>query len=571
MVKEKKHTASNKRRDILNFVMTASIVILANFVLSFYFQRFDLTSEKRYTLAESTRKLLKDLDDVVYLKVYLQGDLNPDFTRLRNETKEILDEFRAYSNNQIDYEFINPSENPNKEEVDKIYKQLYDKGIVPEQVIDKSKKGQKVTEVLLWPGALVTYRGRELPWQIFKRQTGGGFTTEMSVNNSVQELEYGITNAIRKLQAPRKPEVTFIEGHGELDTLRQYDLMNSLSEYYNVNRTVIDQKLEALKGTDVIVITQPDSAFVERDKFIIDQFIMRGGKALWMIDPVYLNMDTFRIKQFTLGFNNDLNLSDMLFKYGVRLNPVLVQDMQCATIPVNVGFKNGQPNFKPFQWLYSPLIMPDIDHPIVKNLDLIKMEFASTIDTVSARGIKKTILLHTSRYSKAQPTPARVALAMVQFKPKESQFSSPYQAVACLLEGEFNSNYENRLPNAIMNDSAIAFKAHGKKTKMIVISDGDIAKNDFMRKTGPLPLGFDSYTQQTFANKTFLINCMNYLLDDEGLLQLRAREIKLRLLDKKKIEGKESKWQLINIALPLGVVILFGMIQFYIRKKKYAA
>lgn len=570
MVKEKKHTTSNKRKDILNFVMTAAIVILANFVFSFYFQRFDLTSEKRYTLAESTRKLLKDLDDVVYLKVYLQGDLNPDFTRLRNETKEILDEFRAYSNNQIDYEFINPGENPDKSEVDKIEKQLYEKGIIPEQVIDKSKKGQKVTESLLWPGAIVTYRGRELPWQIFKRQTGGGFTTEMTVNNSVQELEYGITNTIRKLQVPRKPEVTFIEGHGELDTLRQYDFMRSLNEYYNVNRTTIGQKLDALLGTDVIIISQPDSAFIEKDKFIIDQFIMKGGKVLWMLDPVYLNMDTFRLKQFTLGFNNDLNLNDMLFKYGVRLNPVLIQDMQCATIPVNVGFKNGNPNYKPFQWLYSPLIMPDIDHPIVKNLDLIKMDFAGTIDTISAKGIKKTILLHSSRFTKVQPTPARVALAMVQFKPKEAQFNSPYQPVACLLEGEFNSNYENRLPQAIMNDTAIAFKTHGKKTKMIVIADGDIAKNEFSRKYGPEPLGYDRYTNQTFANKTFLINCVNYLLDDEGLLQLRAREVKLRLLDKKKVEGKEGKWQLITIALPLGVVIFFGLIQFYIRKRKYS-
>ncbi|MBP7808266.1 MAG: gliding motility-associated ABC transporter substrate-binding protein GldG [Bacteroidia bacterium] len=573
MVKEKKHTTGNRRKDIINFVMTISIVILANFVFSFYFQRFDLTSEKRYTLAESTRKLLKDLDDVVYMKIYLQGDLNPDFTRLRNETKEILDEFRAYSNNQIDYEFINPGENPNKEEVNKIEKQLYDKGIIPEQVIDKSKKGQKVTETLLWPGALVTYRGRELPWQIYKKQAGGGFSAEMSINNSVQELEYGITNTIRKLQAPRKPEVTFIEGHSELDTLRQYDFMRSLSEYYEVNRTVINQKLDALNGTDVIVISQPDSAFVEKDKFIIDQFIMRGGKVLWMIDPVYLDMDTFRLKQFTLGFNNDLNLTDMLFRYGVRLNPVLVQDMQCAKIPVNVGFKNGQPNFQPFQWLYSPLLMPDIDHPIVKNLDLIKMEFAGTIDTITAKGIKKTILLHTSRYTKLQPTPARVALAMVQFKPKESQFSTPYQPVACLLEGEFESNYKNRA-NQSMHDSvleAFKYKEISKKTKMIVIADGDIAKNDVMRRTGPLPLGYDQFTNQTFANKTFLLNCVNYLLDDEGLLQLRAREIKLRLLAKKKIEGKESKWQLINIALPLGIVILFGLIQFYIRKRKYAS
>ncbi|HWY12555.1 MAG TPA: gliding motility-associated ABC transporter substrate-binding protein GldG [Bacteroidia bacterium] len=571
MVSEKKHTTSNKRKDISNFVMTAAIVILANFVFSFYFKRFDLTSEKRYTLAESTRKLLKGLDDVVFLKVYLGGDLNPDFTRLKNETKEILDEFRAYSDNQIEYEFINPGENPNKEEVDKIEKQLYDKGIIPEQIIDKSKKNQKVTETIIWPGAIVTYKGREVPWQIFKRQTGGGFTNEVSINNSVQDLEYGITNTIRKLRAPRKPEVTFIEGHSELDTLRQYDFMRSLGEYYNVSRITLDQKLGALKGTDVIVITKPDSSFVEKDKFIIDQFIMNGGKVLWMIDPVILDMDTFRLRQFTLGFSNDLNLEDMLFKYGVRLNPVLVQDMQCANIPVNVGFKNGQPNFKPFPWLYNVLIMPDIDHPIVKNLDLIRSEFASTIDTVSARGIKKTVLLHTSRFTKAQPTPARVALAMVQFKPKEIQFNNPYQIVACLLEGEFNSNYANRLPTAILRDSSIAFKDHGKKTKMIVIADGDISKNEVRRSTGPLPLGYDAFTNQTYANKTFLINCVNYLLDDEGLLQLRAREIKLRLLDKKKYEGKESKWQLINIALPLGLVIAFGMLQFYIRKKKYAS
>lgn len=570
MVSEKKHTTGHKRKDITNFVMTAAIVILANFVLSFYFARFDLTSEKRFTLAESTLKLLKELDDVVYLKIYLEGDLNPDFTRLRNETKEILDEFRAYSNNQIDYEFINPGENPDRSEVEKIERQLYEKGITPEQVFDKSKKAQKVTQSFLWPGALVTYKGRELPWQIFRRQGSGGVTMEMSVNNSVQELEYGITNTIRKLQVPRKPEVTFIEGHGELDTLRQYDLMRSLGEYYNVNRTTINQRLDALQATNVIVISQPDSAFDEKDKFIIDQYIMKGGKVLWMIDPVYLNMDTFRLKGFTLGFNNELNLGDMLFKYGVRLNPNLVQDINCATIPVNMGFKNGQPNWKPFQWLYSPLIMPDLDHPIVKNLDLIKMEFVSTIDTVSAKGIKKTILLHSSRYSKVQPTPARVALAMVQFKPKESQFNNPYQPVACLLEGEFNSNYENRLPQAIMNDSVIAFKAHGKKTKMIVIADGDIAKNEF-EKGQPLPLGFDRYTKQVFANKTFLLNCFNYLLDDEGLLQLRAREIKLRLLDKKKIDGKEGKWQLINIALPLGLVILLGVIQFYIRKRKYAS
>lgn len=569
MVKEKKHTAGNKQKDFINFMMAATIIILANFVFSFYFKRFDLTSEKRYTLAESTRKLLKNLDDVVYLKVYLQGEFNPDFTRLRNETKEMLDEFRAYSNDQIEYVFINPLENPSKEETDKIEKQLYDKGIIPEQVIDR-KKNQKTTESLIWPGAIVSFKGREMPWQIFKRQGSGEIQREVSVNNSVQELEYSLSNTIRKLQMQIKPEVTFIQGHGELDTLRQFDFMHALGEYYRVNTISINHNLEALKGSNAIIISQPDSVFDEKDKFIIDQYIMKGGKVLWMIDPVYINYDTLRVKGYTLGLNNDLNLDDMLFKYGVRLNPVLVQDMQCSQLKINVGFKK-QPNFKLFPWIYNPLISADIAHPIVKNLDLIKFEFAGTLDTVSAKGIKKTILLTSSRYTKTQPTPARIGLAMVKFTPKEDQFHNSYQPVACLLEGEFHSLYSNRIPAAILRDSSIAFRENGKKTKMIVIADGDVAKNDIRPGMGPMALGYDRNTNQVFANKTFLLNCVNYLLDDEGLLQLRTREVKLRLLDKKKIVNQESKWQLINIALPLGIIIALGLIQFYIRKKRYAS
>lgn len=567
MVNEKKHTGTNKKRDITNFLMVAAIVVLANFVFSFYFKRFDLTAEKRYTLAPSTMKLLKNLDDVVFFKVYLDGDLNPDFTRLRNETKELLDVFRAYSNNQIEYEFINPLENPNKDETEKIERQLYEKGVIPEEVTDR--KNKKTTKSYIYPAALVTYKGKEIPWQIFKRQLG--ISPEVAINNSVQDLEYGLTNSIRKLQAKGKTEITFLEGHGELDTLRQYDFMRSIGEYYSVSRVAINHNLDALKGSSAIIISQPDSAFDDKDKFIIDQFIMKGGKVLWMIDPVYINYDTLRIKGFTLGLNNDLNLDDMLFKYGVRLNPVLVQDMQCGFLNINVGFKNGQPNFQLFPWLYHPLILSDVDHPVVKNLDLIKFEFLSTLDTVSAKGIKKTILLRSSRYTKTQPTPARIGLAMVKFTPKEDQFHNSYQSVACLLEGSFSSVFSNRLPSAILNDSTIAFRDKGVPTKMIVIADGDVAKNDIRPGVGPMALGFDRNTGQTFANKTFLLNCVNYLVDDEGLLQLRAREVKLRLLDKKKIANHETKWQIINIALPLGIIIVFGLIQFYLRKKKYAS
>jgi ABC-2 type transport system permease protein len=556
-----------KRKDIVILVAVLTIVILINFVGSFVFKRFDLTSEKRYTLSESSRKLLKSLDDVVYIKVYLQGDFNPNFTRLKNETKELLDEFRAYSNGNLEYELINPLDNQNKEETDKIEKQLYDKGIMPEQIVDRSS--QKVSETFIWPGAIITYKGKESVWQIYKRQLG--FEAEQSINNSVQEMEYGLTNAIRKTTLLKKPEVLFVEGHDELDTIRGADFMRSVAEYYNVSRVNINHKLYALKGADAIVIAQPDSMFDEKDKFIIDQFIMHGGKVLWLIDPVYVNRDTLTTRGYSLGFKNDLNLDDILFKYGVRLNPVLVQDLQSAQVPVNVGFKMGQPDFKPFYWNYYPLLLPSSNHPIVKNLDLIRTEYIGTLDTVYAKDVTKTILLQTSRYTKTQPTPVRILAAQVKLKPNESQYNNSFQNVACLLEGQFESNYKNRITRRILEDSVFDFKEKSKLTKMIIVADGDIAKNEYQRNTSMIfPVGYDVYTKQQFANKTFLLNCMNYLLDDEGLLQLRSREVKLRLLDKKKTATQVTKWKFTNVGIPLILIIFFGLIQYYIRKKKYS-
>ncbi|MDO9001458.1 MAG: gliding motility-associated ABC transporter substrate-binding protein GldG [Bacteroidota bacterium] len=572
MVADKKIiTSKNKRRDIASLFVLIAIVILVNFIGSFYFKRFDLTSEKRYTLAESTKTLLKNLDDEVYFKVYFNGDFNPSFTRLRNEAKEILDEFRAYSGNQIQYEFITPGDGLSEDEKAKIEKQLYEKGLVPEPIFEKTK--DKTTQSLIWPGAIVSHKGREAVWKIFNRQDNTDY--EVSVNNSVKELEYSLTNTIRKLQRHKKQEVTFIEGHYELDTLHISDFALGLSEYYEVNKTPILGKLGALDNSDAIIIAQPDSAFSVADQYIIDQYIMKGGKVLWLIDPVGINKDTLLMKGFTLGLTRPLNLDNMLFKYGVRLNSVLLQDFQCSVIPMNVGFKKGQPNFKLFPWPYSPLVLPDGNHPIVKNLDLIKLDYVSSLDTITARGIKKTILLSTSRYTKTIPTPARINYSSVQIPPKESQFLDHYIPVACLLEGEFTSFAENRLPSIFLTDSAFNSKnkyiEHGKKTKMIVVADGDIARNEYSyRERRPYPLGFDIYSKQQYANKTFLLNCVNYLLDDEGMLQLRSREVTLRLLDKKKISLQRSKWQITNVLMPVMLLIAFGLIQFFLRKRKFA-
>jgi ABC-2 type transport system permease protein len=569
MVKKGAHS-QRKRKDLSRFLLLCGIVVAINIIGFYFFKRFDLTSEKRYTLSSSTIEMLKQLDDEVYLKIYLQGDFNPSFTRLKNEAREILGEFRAYAKDNIQYEFIHPLEGLNKNQAVELEKQLYDKGLVPEQIIQKGK--EKTTETIIWPGAIVSFKGKETVWQIFKRQIG--IPPEECVNNSVQELEYGLANAIRKLQQNKTKEVTFLEGHRELDTIKQFQFMKSLSEYYTVNRTKIAKgfELRALEGTDALIISKPDTAFSDKEIFAIDQFIMKGGKVLWLIDPLEVRPDSLRLKGFTLGLTRDLNVDEMLFKYGVRLNPMLIQDLQCATIPINTGFTKGEPKIEMFPWLYHPLILPNSNHPIVKNLDLIRFEFLSTLDTVSsAKGIKKTILLKSSKYSKTVPAPARIYLGMVQMQVKESQFKDSYQPVACLLEGAFSSFVEYRLPSALLQDSNFKYIDKGKATKMIVVADGDVAANDFMRSTGEIfDLGYDRYTRQTFANKTFLLNCVNYLLDDEGMLQLRSREVKLRLLDKKKINTERSKWQVLNVALPLLVLIAVGWLVSFLRKRKYA-
>lgn len=558
---------SLKTRDLSIFISTIIALIIINFIFSFYSFRIDLTSEKRYTLSPFTREFLKNIDDIVYFKIYLNGELPPEFNKLKKEVKEMLDEMRIINDN-IQYEFVDINSIGNKEDIKNLEKQLYDKGIIPEQVIEK--KQNKTSESLVWPGALVSYKGKETVWQIFSRQLG--FTPQENINHALNEIEYGICKTIHKLKRKKKPEISIVEGHKELDTLRLYDFIRALSDEYDVSRVKINHKLYALKGLDAIIIAKPDTFIDEKDKFIIDQFIMKGGKVLWLVDPVKLNMDSFRLKGYSLALNNETNLDDMLFRYGVRINTDLIQDLQCAAIPVNIGFSKGQPNFRMFPWIFYPLIMPTSQHPIVKNLDLIKTEFVSTIDTLSTSGIKKTILLTSSKNTRVSPVPIRVSLAITQFRLKEKAFNQGPKPIAVLLEGTFKSLYANRIPTAIMEDSIIQFKEISVPNKMIIISDGDIAKNDINKNTGVVyPLGYDKYTNQTFANKKFLLNCMSYLLDESGLLQLRSREVKLRLLDMKKISLQKNKWQMYNVLIPPTLIFLIVLIANYFRKRKYTA
>lgn len=558
----------NKKRDLLSLGLAIALLMMLNYVGSFVFHRFDLTTEKRYTLSDATKNLLKKLDDVVFVKVYLEGEFPAGFKRLRNETKEMLDEFRAYSDNNIEYEFINPSASSDKKVQNEVHKQLYEKGLDPTNLEVKDENG--TSQQIIFPGALVSYKGHELSWQLLKTQMGR--SPEAQLNNSIQSLEYEFASCIRNLTVNIRPEIGFVAGHDELDTAAVQDIADALSEFYTVRRVTINEQLNALKQFDAIVIAKPDSSFTDKDKFIIDQFIMKGGKALWLIDPLYTSPDSLRKNGGALAVPFNLRLDDMLFKYGVRINPDLIVDMQSSAIPVNVAMRGQPANIQMKPWIFSPLILPTGNHPIVKNLDVIKMDFVSSIDTVSSKGIKKTILLQSSKYSKSILSPVRVDLRMVNMPQDEKRFNNPYRNVAVLLEGKFESLYKNHLDPRIAKDSAIGFKEDGVETKMIVIADGDAIRNDIdYRSQKALPLGYDKYTNQTYGNKNFLLNCINYLCDDSGLIGVRARELTLRLLDKKKLKNERLKWQLMNTGLPLLALVVFGIIYNIRRKRKYSS
>ncbi len=569
-----------KKNNITGLILGLAVIVLVNVIASFIFTRFDLTAERRYSISPATKKLLKRLDDVVLFKVYLHGDLPPGFQRLSNETREMLDEFRAYSSN-IQYEFIDPSDNPNVKDRNDAYAILVERGLQPTDLRVK-KKGESA-QLIIFPGALVSYHGRELPVQLLMIQLQQDPNTVL--NNSIQNLEYNLASAIQNLSTAIKPRIALIEGHGELNQLESIDLQNSLSEFYNVDRITLDGKINSLsvrlKHDSVhddlvnkyraIIIAKPQQPFAERDKFLIDQFVMRGGKVLWLVDPVFASMDSLQKYNTTMGIPNDVNLEDLLFNYGVRLNSRLVQDLNALPIPVKTGLIGNQPQFEYFKWYFFPILIPTINHPVVNGLNAIKTEFVSSLDTVTVPGVKKTVLLETSPYSRTVNVPVLIDLRILQEPPDGNMFNKGPFPVALLLEGVFPSAYLFRIPPELADNPALGFKTKSKPTKMIVIADGDVAKNQFSFKEGyPLPLGFDQYTRQTFGNKELLLNALNYLCDDSGIISVRSRELKLRMLDSAKVTNQRFFWQLLNIVFPILLVAGLGIGKYWFRRRRWS-
>ena len=558
-----------KKKDLLQVAIVLVMLLLLNIFSEHIFTRFDFTTDKRFTLSPITRNLMDSLKKPVTITVFLKGDFPSGFKRLQRATRDLLDDYNAFGHDRLKVEFVDPLAGANTEQQTQILQDLQNQGIEPTNLSVKTEDG--MSQKIIFPAAMVKCDGRQISVKLL--QTRIGLSPEEVLNNSIQNLEYAFSSAIKKVSSGGKPRIGFTEGHHELSDLQLNDALRSLSDGFEVGRVNLKTiPFSGLEKLSLLIVPKPDLPFTELEKFKIDQYLMRGGKILWTIDPVTAELDSLRGHGGEqLAFNKQLNLDDQLFSYGVRLNFDLIADYNCAQIPINVGNVGGQAQIQMLPWLFYPILMPVSKNPLVKNLDGIRSEFISSIDTIAVPGIKKTVLLASSPFNQKLNTPHLLSLQMVEQDVDPRTFKSAPKTVGVLLEGNFKSDFKNRpVPEGFTEKIEVLPKS--KFTRMIVISDGDIFKNQINEKDGsPFPLGFDRFTQQTYGNKNFLLNIADYMTDDSGLINLRNKEIRLRLLDHAQIKATKLYWQILNNLLPLAMLLLFGIFQQYFRRRKYAA
>jgi gliding-associated putative ABC transporter substrate-binding component GldG len=560
-----------KSKDVKEFLLVLATIILVAYLSSFVFFRIDLTSEKRYTLSRITKQSLKELPDMVHIRVYLDGELPIGFKRMRKSLKETLEEFHVYGGRNFHYQFIDPSASPNQKERDEFYRDLYNKGLEPTSVQERDTRGGS-TQTIIFPSAIVSYKGKEVALNLLKNNQS--LSGEENINLSVQAFEYALLNAIKLLTQEERPKVAFIHGHGELDEFQTGDIAKELSVQYEVHRAILGGEVGGLDPYAAVIVAGPSKSVPEADKLVLDQYIMNGGKVLWFVDAITISIDSLSKGSTTLAFPNNHNLDDILFRYGVRVNPSVIQDMQCATIPINVSLAGQEPRFAPAPWVFYPLFSTPLNHPITRNVNLVYGRFVSPIDTVGANTeVTKTVLLRSSANSRLLNTPLFVNLRQIEQSPLERDFNRRHLPTAMLLEGRFESPFQNRILKSFNNGNPFDFKEKSAYARMIVVSDADIIRNEVTQRPDGVyvtPLGFDRFTNKTYGNKELVVNMVNYLADDLGLMSLRSREFKLRLLDRKKVLAERSKWQLINMTIPSAIMILFALIWIFVRKRRYA-
>ncbi len=549
------------------YELFAGILLIAglNVAGSYHFARLDLTSERRHTLTPATKHMLSELDDIVFFRVYLEGNLPAGFRRLRSQCREMLEEFQAYSD-MVQVEFVNPLQPGDQGR--QYVETLIGKGLQPTQV--QVRGDDATSQQLIFPAALVAYKDKEVPVQLLHDQMG--LPAEEVLNNSAQAMEYHLATAIRRLTEGPREKLGFIASHGTFESRYVADITQALSEFYTVDRVLLEGGFEAIENHRTLVIARPNEAFSEGDKYILDQFLMRGGSLLWLVDPVYADMDSLQAPSFeAVALPRDLNIDDMFFKYGVRLNADLVQDLQAAPLAVTTGEMAGRPQINLLPWYFFPLASPAVSHPVVNNLNLLRTEFVSSLDTIASPGIEKTILLETSPYSRTLPSPVLISLDILQDPPDERLYAGPPKPIGALLEGRFQSVFTNRILPEVGLPPGFIHRDESAPTAMIVVSDGDIIRNQFGSGGQALPLGYDRFSGETFGNKDFVLNAINYLSDDSGFMEARARVVRLRLLDRTRVVNDLKVIRLVNVLLPLLLVIVAGLARMFWRKNKYTA
>ena len=559
-------TTSNKN-NLKSLLGILTVVLFLNVLSNGFFHRFDLTKDKRYTLSPISLNIIKQVQNPLSVKIYLQGDLPAEFKRLQSETRDLFEEFQAYNKNII-FEFVDPLENEH-ESMDNI-KELYQKGLTPINITvdDKGKQSQE----MVFPWAIAVYNNKEVNIPLLKNSMGASTTEKVIV--SVQHLEYSIADAINKITKEKQKKIAIIKGNGEFQERFIAKFLMQIHESYLLGPFTLDSvaknptgSLEALQKYDLAIIAKPTETFSDAEKQVLDQFIINGGKTLWLIDQVNMEMDSlYNSTGSNLAFPRDLNLNDMFFKYGFRINPNLVKDEQGSPIKLASGEPGSATQYQEFNWKFAPQVYPVSKHPIVKSLGGIKFDFANSIDTLK-NGIKKTVLLQSSQYSKRIGSPVEINLNIVGEETSPNHYLNTGNIpLSVLLEGSFHSAFENR----VLPFDQKSFQPVGKANKMIVISDGDMIRNQLDKNFQPVELGYDQRSGNLYDNKDFLMNCVNYLLDDNGLINIRSKDLDLPLLDKEKVYESYTTTQILTIGLPILILGLFGFVFTFLRKKKYA-
>lgn len=557
---------SRKLGDILLFANGFVFIVFINLLVAEDFFRLDLTEEKRYSVKAETLQILKNLEDEIHVEVFLEGKLNASFQRFQKAILETLEEFRIYSKNKITYSVSDPTVAMSEKARNEFMADLAARGIQPTNIID-TRDGQR-EEKIIFPGVIISYEGLETGVMLLKGNKAG--TPEQEINQSIEGIEYEIISAVYNLVNTDRKQIGFVTGHGELDSLQSFSLRSELQSVYDVYDVTLSVKhqINQLDRFDALILAKPSKSFSEPDKYVLDQYVMQGGKILFLIDKVDASMDSASRDDYFAG-PNTLNLDDQFFKYGVRINPDLVQDRRSGMYPVITGEVGGRPRMQLIEWPFFPLIGQFANHPITRNLDAVLTRFCNSIDTVKAEGVKKTTLLMTSPYARKISTPVHINVNELRKNLRDEDYSTRYIPIGILLEGKFTSLYKNRFPPAGYESFKVVDESI--PTKLVIIADGDIARNDVNpRSRQPQPLGFDPMTNTTYANRDFLLNTLAYLTNENGLIQARNKEVKIRPLDKAKLKQGRVKWQVLNLVAPLVLLIGYGVLRSYLRKRRFA-